>query len=95
MRNAIKFTFKVNILLTVLLALSFLTSCGNRSEKPVSAAYTSTYVEPAKGDVVYITPYGKRYHRASCSTIMRSKKRAVSYSEAEAMGKTPCKKCKP
>lgn len=95
MRNALKFTFKANILLTVLLALPLLTSCGNRSDKPVSTAYTSTYVKPAKGDVVYITPTGKCYHRADCFTIRRSKKQAVSRSNAEAMGKTACKKCHP
>lgn len=42
--------------------------------------------------IVYISGSGKRYHRnASCSNM--SNPQAVTISEAENMGLTPCKKC--
>lgn len=49
-------------------------------------------------DTVYVTSSGKgkRYHREGCSALSRSKGLiALTRSEAEAQGYTPCQKCKP
>lgn len=50
------------------------------------------------GDVVYVTASGKgkRYHRKSCSSLSNSSGLvAMSRSEAESQGYTPCKRCNP
>lgn len=49
----------------------------------------------ASGYTVYITPYGKRYHRASCWHIKGRDVTAVDVSKAQSSGRTPCKDCKP
>ena len=41
---------------------------------------------------VYITKTGKKYHNEGCSSLKKSKI-AISLSEAEAKGYTPCKNC--
>lgn len=43
---------------------------------------------------LYMTKYGKRYHRASCETLTKTK-RKVTLAEAEKDGRTPCLVCKP
>ncbi len=43
---------------------------------------------------VYIGATGNKYHRESCSTL-KGKGRAISKSQAENQGRTPCKRCKP
>lgn len=43
---------------------------------------------------VYITPSGKKYHRATCGSL-RDRKEAVSRADAEKQGRGPCGLCKP
>lgn len=44
--------------------------------------------------IVYRTPSGKRYHRATCGHV-KGKEIAVSLAEAEEQGLTPCRVCNP
>lgn len=83
---------RISYLLTVLV-FALATSCGDNAGK---GRYYTAAVAAGNDDVVYVTRYGKRYHRENCSTIRgHITKRAVSRSEAIGMGKTPCRKCKP
>ncbi len=43
---------------------------------------------------LYMTKYGKRYHRASCESLTETQKK-VTLAEAENAGRTPCQICKP
>ena len=45
-------------------------------------------------DLVYVTRYGKRYHRPDCQ-FARNAGEAVTREDAGKQGKTPCKICKP
>lgn len=59
------------------------------------AAVAATTAKEAV-DTVYITPTGKCYHRASCSTLKNSKKvTAITRTEAEGKKLSACKVCKP
>ena len=49
--------------------------------------------EPAS-ETVYITNTGKRYHRASCESLSKSKI-PISKKDAIAKGYTPCQRCNP
>lgn len=62
-----------------------------------SSGYSSLGVKDsaASSYTVYITPYGKRYHRASCWHIKGHDVTAVDVSKAKSSGRTPCKDCKP
>ncbi len=68
---------------------------------PKGKVYTSGYSRfedsqtAASGYTVYITPSGKRYHRASCWHIKGHDVTAVDVSKAQSSGRTPCKDCKP
>ena len=81
------------ILLSVMVVAAMtLTSCGkasNKSELTDESELTTTISE-----VVYVTPHGNRYHQAGCRT-MRHSRQAVSIEQAQNMGKTPCRVCKP
>nr|MCR5762672.1 hypothetical protein [Treponema sp.] len=48
-----------------------------------------------KSSTVYITEKGKKYHLRTCRTIQKSEVTAVLKAEAEKMGLSPCKICKP
>ena len=45
-------------------------------------------------EIVYRTPSGKKYHRATCGHV-KGKEIAVSLAEAEDLGLTPCRVCNP
>jgi len=45
-------------------------------------------------DIVYTTKTGKKYHRAECKCLKKSKI-AISREEATKRGYQPCKLCKP
>jgi len=47
-----------------------------------------------RGDIVYITKTGKKYHRAGCRYLSKSSI-PIPRAEAEAKGLAPCKVCKP
>ncbi|MCL2773212.1 MAG: hypothetical protein FWD71_07655 [Oscillospiraceae bacterium] len=50
---------------------------------------------PDSGETLYvITPTGKKYHYPNCR-LVKTIKQYVTKEEAEAMGYTPCKVCKP
>lgn len=66
---------------------------------PVLEIATPKVVKPKAADkaasiTVYITRTGKKYHRAGCSYLRRSKI-PISLIEALARGYTPCSRCKP
>jgi endonuclease YncB( thermonuclease family) len=48
----------------------------------------------AGGPQVYVTPHGRKYHRADCQYV-RNGAKALSLAEAQALGYTPCSRCKP
>lgn len=48
----------------------------------------------AGASTVYVTPTGRRYHRAECTTL-RTVRTALPRAEAERRGYTPCKVCLP
>lgn len=47
------------------------------------------------GGNVRVTPAGKKYHRPSCPHIEGHEFISATESDAEKVGLTPCKKCKP
>lgn len=59
------------------------------SSSASSASKTSSTTNP---QTVYVTKTGKKYHNDGCSSLKKSKI-AMSLSEAEAEGYTPCKNC--
>lgn len=47
-------------------------------------------------DAVYVTEYGRKYHRLSCRSLKgRDGVRRLTESQATADDKTPCRRCKP
>ncbi|MBQ7734256.1 MAG: hypothetical protein IJT58_09595 [Synergistaceae bacterium] len=46
------------------------------------------------GDIVVITPTGKKYHRMGCRTVRKSYKQ-LTVSQAQKRGYKPCKVCVP
>ena len=50
--------------------------------------------EQTKEQTVYVTKTGKKYHRATCRYLSRSKI-SISLKDAKAKGYTPCSVCKP
>lgn len=61
--------------------------------KPENAGQVTKRGPP--GDLkVFITNYGKKYHRSTCKYLKRSRIE-ISLEEAKRKGFTPCKKCKP
>jgi hypothetical protein len=51
-------------------------------------------VTPNPSDIVYRTPNGERYHRATCPHV-KGKAIRLTLKEAKEMGLTPCKTCHP
>lgn len=43
--------------------------------------------------IVYVTPYGQKYHESWCQTIMDSKKTEMTIEEAEEKNYKPCEVC--
>jgi len=50
--------------------------------------------QPEPANIVYRTPSGERYHRATCSHV-KGKAIRITLKEAKEMGLTPCKVCHP
>lgn len=48
-----------------------------------------------QASVVYVTPYGEKYHRETCRTIKHSDKKSLSKADAISRGYGACKVCKP
>lgn len=78
---------KVVRLLMAAIAMT-LSSCGKETDKMVNNLSISK-TETAD-DAIYITSYGKRYHRTDCSTTSdpRHHGTEISRSEAEDFGRT-------
>ena len=49
---------------------------------------------PVKGQTVFKTPSGKKYHTAACRTV-NNVSSEISLSEAKNLGLEPCKICSP
>ena len=65
------------------------TPCPDGTTQPSPEPMTT----PAS-DIVYRTPSGERYHRATCSHV-KGKAIALTLKEAKERGLTPCKVCHP
>ncbi len=77
----------IGVLMMVLGALAAVTAI------PAAQAERS---EQAQEATVYVTASGKRYHRADCRTLRRSKTpKSISLKEAKHKGYTPCGVCRP
>lgn len=60
-------------------------------EPPTPPEPTTT---PVPGDIVYKTPSGEKYHRATCSHV-KGKAIPLTLKEAKERGLSPCKVCHP
>jgi competence protein ComEC len=62
---------------------------------PVAAQPPTRQQQPqTKEQTVYVTKTGKKYHRATCSYLSKSKI-PTSLKDAKANGFTPCSRCRP
>jgi len=78
-------------LITILLTLFMLVI----PAAPVVAQAPAPQQQPqTKEQTVYITKTGKKYHRANCQYLSRSKI-PTSLKDAKANGYTPCSVCNP
>ncbi len=50
---------------------------------------------PKPSTNVYITSNGQKYHMDNCETIIEYQTKMVTQKQAQTMGRTPCKVCKP
>jgi hypothetical protein len=81
--------------LALLAALSAVLFAGMLLHANAALAGAAKPAKPAR-DIVYITKSGKKFHRAICRTLRRSKKKiAISRQDAIKKGYTPCKACNP
>ena len=60
----------------------------------VAQQHAPKHAKQPKEQSIYITRTGKRYHRANCRYLARSKFE-MSLKEAKQQGYTPCKVCRP
>jgi hypothetical protein len=67
---------------------------GTCSAKLAAVAAPAHLTPLAKTTYVYITKTGKKYHRAGCRYLKKSKKK-VTLKWAKSHGYTACKVCKP
>lgn len=69
-----------------------------KTSKTETTSAKTTKVQPTKSQSnsssVYITDSGKKYHRAGCASLSKSKHK-ISLSDAKSKGYTACKRCKP
>ncbi len=69
-----------------------------KTSKAETTAAKTTKVQPTKAQnnssSVYITDSGKKYHKAGCSSLSKSKHK-ISLSDAKSKGYTACKRCNP
>jgi len=79
---------KLLLLLPVLFVFSF-----SSFTMAVSNPVAVTSVEAIE-QVVYVTKTGDKYHKSSCHYLKRSKIK-ITKSEAQSLGYTACKVCKP
>ncbi len=70
------------------------TTTTTTTNKSTVTSTTTAPTEEQKGDVVYLTNTGTKYHREGCRYLNTSKIE-ISKSEAIAQGYEPCKVCKP
>ena len=70
------------------------TTTTTTTNKSTVTSTTTALTEEQKGDVVYLTNTGTKYHREGCRYLNTSKIE-ISKSEAIAQGYEPCKVCKP
>ena len=74
----------------------FISSCsGNNGSKVSSLTGNYGRGDTDNTELVYITPYGGRFHCSNCFTIKGHEIDEISRNEAEEMVRTPCKKCHP
>jgi competence protein ComEC len=79
----------VRILLALLLAL-----CLGTPALPPAQVHAQSFQAAKKEVTVYVTNTGKRYHRANCQYLRRSK-HEMTLKDAVAAGYTPCHVCRP
>ena len=79
------------LITAVLVIFMALASVSALAQEPGPSTQQQTQT---KEQTVYITKTGKKYHRATCRYLSRSKI-AVSLKDAKANGYGPCSVCKP
>jgi endonuclease YncB( thermonuclease family) len=67
---------------------------GSKTARPPPKVESSKSKKESKGETVYITKTGKKYHRASCQYLRKSKI-PRSKKDAKAQGYGSCSRCKP
>jgi hypothetical protein len=98
--NEKRISFGIGALLAILanliVVVQFVGTCPIPITTPPPEPTTTPSPEPAPdpADIVYRTPHGERYHRATCSHI-KGKAIQITLKEAKEMGLTPCKTCHP
>lgn len=68
----------------------------NHAAQPASVPKTTiqqTNETEPQTNLVYITPYGEKYHYASCRYAKQDNATPITLQEAQEMGRTPCKLC--
>ena len=68
----------------------------NHAAQPASVPKTTiqqTNETKPQTNLVYITPYGEKYHYASCRYAKQDNATPITLQEAQEMGRTPCKLC--
>lgn len=87
---------KIKSSLLLISVVTIIYSCSGSCDKKVSTL-TSYYDigNTDRTELVYITPYGERYHCSDYFTITGHEINEISRYDAEKRGRTPCKKCHP
>jgi len=66
--------------------------CFSSAKKQTKQKVQNT-VKLKKGDLVYVTVSGKKYHREDCRLIKNRKTTGISLADAQGKGLQPCSKC--
>lgn len=73
------------------------TTTAPQTDTPGAVTDTSSTItktaSPEQGDTVYVTRSGGKYHRPGCRYIKNKDTIALTISDAQASGKTPCSVC--
>jgi hypothetical protein len=95
-RSPIGLATVLAILANLIVVVQFVGTCPTPITTPPSELTTTPPPEPAPDppSIVYRTPSGERYHRATCFHV-KGKAIRITLKEAKEMSLTPCKTCHP
>ena len=87
------------LLAAILISISCTNSESERTSNHIYTPYHSSMFNKndlgQDCDIVYVTRYGKCFHRDDCYTIRHRDTRGIDRHDAKSKGKRPCKKCSP